>query len=352
MNRAEQLEKIFSELYEFVPLHSESPQISKINQTKKKMYQLLEQPFQKRIASLEIFNNDGSINWTTMKIITAIYNDQMYKYTNIPKTREDIETHKLLKARECDDGFELNLAKMIVGDNENFPYRSSYYITQFFHNLGYNETHDGSTRRIWVENLLKCYPITDIYNIVTKGLFKKRYFIDTNKDIDTAINDFKKMLQYCYSANEVCDISSAFDLNLNTELLFSNQIESPDKTLNDLIEDSRDKLIKGDRQGAVEKIWDALERSKTILNEDKKKGIKALCELCASDLDSELFNNEFGALTNIGNDYQIRHFETTKKVINDDDTLKYLYFRAFALVNYAVRKLNSQQENNVEVLND
>ena len=125
-----------------------------------------------------------------------------------------------------------------------------------------------------------------------------------------------------------------------------------DKELLELVEKSRYLYYENNLQGAVEKIWDALERSKTILNDDKKKGAKELCELCAGDLDSDIFNNEYVTLTNIGNNYQIRHFETSKKAIEDEDTLKYLYFRAFALVNYAVSKLNSQQTNQVEVLND
>lgn len=125
-----------------------------------------------------------------------------------------------------------------------------------------------------------------------------------------------------------------------------------DRELLELVEKSRYLYYENNLQGAVEKIWDALERSKTILNVDKKKGAKKLCELCAGDLDSDMFNNEYATLTNIGNNYQIRHFETNKKTIEDEDTLKYLYFRAFALVNYAINKLNSQQTKQVEVIND
>ncbi len=351
MNKVDNLKDAYLTFHKFICEHK-SINLKEAQTLKNNVIKNLEEPFKSRFSSLVLFESPGDILWSNVMIATTIFKDQIYKFTNIPKTKEDIETHKLLKARECDEEFEASLANMIVGDNDKFPYRSSYYITQFFQTLGFDETHDGSTRRIWVENLLKRYPITDIYKIVTKGLFRKRYFIDAEKDIDIAIKDFGNMLKYCYSANDVCDISSAFDLNINTELLFSSQIKSPDKPLNSLIEDSREKFIKGDRQGAVEKIWDALERSKTILNDDKKKGAQKLCELCAGDLDSDIFNNEYATLTNIGNNYQIRHFETSKKAIEDEDTLKYLYFRAFALVNYAVSKLNSQQTNQVEVLND
>ncbi len=352
MCKGNDLQSKYIELHDLLIHNEVSPDNEQVQTLRQKVIELLEEPYKSRFSSLDLFETSGSIAWKNVMIATTIFKDQLYKYTNVPQTKEDIEIHKLLKARECDEEFESSLAILIVGDNDKYPYRSSYYITQFFQNLGFNETHDGSTRRIWVTNVLRRLPITDIYKIVKQGLFRKRYFLDAKKDIDVAIEDFKNMLEYCYSANEVYDISSAFELNINTELLFSEHVNSSDITLNELVEDSRDKYLKGDKQGAVEKIWDALERSKTILNKDKGKGIKALCETCAIDLDDTFYNDEYKLLTDIGNNYQIRHFETNKKEIKDEDTLKYLYFRAFTLVNYAIKKLNTKTEDNIEGVNE
>jgi hypothetical protein len=47
------------------------------------------------------------------------------------------------------------LAKMVVGDAEHFPYRSGYYITQFFSRCGLSFKHDGTTRPIWTADRLK-----------------------------------------------------------------------------------------------------------------------------------------------------------------------------------------------------
>ena len=51
------------------------------------------------------------------------------------------------------------LAEIIIGDNEKFPYRSSSYITQFFEECDLDFVHDGSTRWAWtserLEELLK-----------------------------------------------------------------------------------------------------------------------------------------------------------------------------------------------------
>ena len=48
-----------------------------------------------------------------------------------------------------------DLADMIIGDNGKFPYRSSYYITQFFDECDLGFSHDGSTRWRWTSERLK-----------------------------------------------------------------------------------------------------------------------------------------------------------------------------------------------------
>lgn len=49
-----------------------------------------------------------------------------------------------------------NFASMICGDSpfNHFPYRSSRKLTAFFHYLNLDYSHDGSTRKIWVESVL------------------------------------------------------------------------------------------------------------------------------------------------------------------------------------------------------
>lgn len=54
------------------------------------------------------------------------------------------------------------LAEMICGASgqgggyswEDFPYRSSSYLTEFFSNCDLDYTHDGSTRKWWVQEVL------------------------------------------------------------------------------------------------------------------------------------------------------------------------------------------------------
>ena len=51
----------------------------------------------------------------------------------------------------------MKLAEMICGDSpfDSFPYRSSSYLTRFFIDLDLDYVHDGSTRRVWVNDVLK-----------------------------------------------------------------------------------------------------------------------------------------------------------------------------------------------------
>lgn len=47
------------------------------------------------------------------------------------------------------------IAELIIGDEGQFPYRSSSYITEFFEECDLDFVHDGSTRRYWVDDRLE-----------------------------------------------------------------------------------------------------------------------------------------------------------------------------------------------------
>ena len=54
-----------------------------------------------------------------------------------------------------DNGIK-KIAEMICGDSpfDFFPYRSSSYLTRFFHFMDMDYVHDGTTRRFWVNDVL------------------------------------------------------------------------------------------------------------------------------------------------------------------------------------------------------
>lgn len=96
------------------------------------------------------------------------------------------------------------------------------------------------------------------------------------------------------------------------------------------------------RQDSVEKIWDALERLKTYYTTlDKRHSTEKIVNDMAGGNSNfiDLFNDEFKALTNIGNNYRIRHHETNKIDITDVRYYDYFFNRCLSLIALAIEYL-------------
>lgn len=94
---------------------------------------------------------------------------------------------------------------------------------------------------------------------------------------------------------------------------------------------------------AVEKIWDALERLKTYYATlDKKVSVsKIVNDMGNGDPNFiALFNAEFKVLTDIGNDFRIRHHETNKIDITDQRHYDYFFNRCLSLIALAIQYLH------------
>lgn len=110
-----------------------------------------------------------------------------------------------------------------------------------------------------------------------------------------------------------------------------------DSTLDTLLEDSRRKFLDPSptvRRDALEKLWDAWERIKTIeFGEDKKQTTKMILDMAASEpMFRELLEIDALELTRIGNKFRIRHSETDKVEIHEVTQVDYLFQRMFAIV--------------------
>jgi len=108
------------------------------------------------------------------------------------------------------------------------------------------------------------------------------------------------------------------------------------------------------RKNATEKIWDVFERLKThYTNLDKKaSSTKIVSEI--SDNRNEfisLFNDEFGALTKIGNDFRIRHHETNKIDITNNLHYDYFFNRCLSLLTLVLKTIEIQP-NQSKILDD
>ena len=98
----------------------------------------------------------------------------------------------------------------------------------------------------------------------------------------------------------------------------------------------------GNRQIAVEKMWDAFERLKSYYPAMKKNesADKVISNMAAGQpAYIELFTAEFKALTKIGNEYRIRHHETDKIEITDLRLYDYFFNRCLSLLALAIQYL-------------
>ncbi len=75
------------------------------------------------------------------------------------------------------------LADFICGDvAQKYPeYRSSGYLTRFFQNININVTHDGSTRKWWVLELLKQLTLNDLEKVILRLVDIREYKADRAK---------------------------------------------------------------------------------------------------------------------------------------------------------------------------
>lgn len=97
-----------------------------------------------------------------------------------------------------------------------------------------------------------------------------------------------------------------------------------------------------DQKDAVEKIWDAFERLKTYYtNKSKRESADQIISDMSDGKDAymELFTAEFKLLTEIGNNYRIRHHETNKIDITDIRHYDYFFNRCLALIGTAIQYL-------------
>lgn len=121
--------------------------------------------------------------------------------------------------------------------------------------------------------------------------------------------------------------------------------EKLDTLLSTAIGKYQDRRIQTRRE-ALEQLWDALERVKTVLDVDKKRGVAALIQrMASSDELRDLINEEFRNLTDIGNTFEIRHHETDKHQV-PEAMVDYLFVRALALIDLAVRAISPVAEEN------
>lgn len=126
------------------------------------------------------------------------------------------------------------------------------------------------------------------------------------------------------------------------EALAAALFTTGDAELNSLLETARARFISPDpsvRKDALEKLWDAWERLKTVENpNDKRVSITILLDRTATEHSfRQTLEAEAKALTDIGNAYMIRHTEIGKIPIQTVEQIDYLFHRMFAAIRMLLR---------------
>ena len=142
-----------------------------------------------------------------------------------------------------------------------------------------------------------------------------------------------------------------------SEMMEVSEFNTTDELLNTQLRTAKIKFASRDcvqRKEALEKIWDAFERIKTIMDpRDKQRSAKALLEKVSSEPQFNIsLTNEMRAMSDIGNDFCIRHFETNRTTISDHHHIDYLFFRMYSLLNLLLTQIPQQSTHSASRLGE
>lgn len=120
------------------------------------------------------------------------------------------------------------------------------------------------------------------------------------------------------------------------EALLQDRPRTGDREVDRLLQVAEDKFLsprQGLRAEALEALWDAFERAKTLLPGAKKVAAEAMVDAAAThpDLRARL-HDEARELTSVGNRHLVRHKETDQVPLETDAQLDYLFARLWAFL--------------------
>jgi hypothetical protein len=181
------------------------------------------------------------------------------------------------------------------------------------------------------------------------------FFQHHHLSFDTAQGkkDFREKVNRIFSRNGI-----AFELSEDgniiriappglREELASSEFQTGDKILDQMLGEARRKFLNPDqgiRKEAVERLWDAWERLKSIDDpSNKKKSVTQLLNKAAIEPEfRELLEAEARKLTDIGNSFHIRHSEVTQTAIQYPPHLDYLFHRLLSMIILLLNTRKSQ----------
>jgi hypothetical protein len=168
--------------------------------------------------------------------------------------------------------------------------------------------------------------------------FFEHYHLSFDSNKEQVSQDINMLLARNGMAYELSDATGRIE-SLASEVV-EEQLRhglppSVDAELDELLEDAVQNFRSPDpatQVKAIEPLWDAFERMKTILDPKKKTGATKLVNAaCDSEPERELLAAEMRSLTRIGNEFRIRHHEVTVARVGADQA-EWLFARLYALI--------------------
>ena len=128
------------------------------------------------------------------------------------------------------------------------------------------------------------------------------------------------------------------------EVLGQTVFQTGDSVVDGLLERARTRFLNRDpsvRRESLETLWDAWERLKSIEGGDKRSSTARLLDRASGEANFRtLLEKDARLLTDIGNNFMIRHAEVTKIPINDEEHVDFLFHRLFAMIRLLLKKSN------------
>ena len=129
------------------------------------------------------------------------------------------------------------------------------------------------------------------------------------------------------------------------QLVPAQQFKTGDRELDELLETAVRKFLnpkEAARREALESLWDAWERLKTMgAGKDKKAQSTDLLVRTADSRSSNFYGTlqkEAQALTDIGNEFRIRHSERNQERLSQNEHVDYLFYRLMSLIRLILRR--------------
>jgi hypothetical protein len=172
-------------------------------------------------------------------------------------------------------------------------------------------------------------------------------------DEDAGRDEFRALVNRLFSRNGLAfemltsgRIVRVLPLVIGEELQRTS-FNTGDRTLDLLLEECRTKFTDRNplvRREALERLWDAWERLKSLADPvDKKKSVQKILDAVTSEPNLRArLEVEARELNDIGNSHLIRHYEVQQVPVIDVDHVDYLFHRLFAMIQLMLRKKSSR----------